>query len=185
MISSLNRGNAPKSSGNGRSAAFGFYAGNRLLDGLISIGRGEAQLFTDGRVVLRGELGGVFNGHLSRVLAVDQDLIGYLAGSIADVIVADGQRGYAAALADALLTGDDGSAGCLLYTSGGLAAAIAAHDGHELALLHCQGEVLEQPLLCQGAGVVDLRDVPYFKQDRKSTRLNSSHSGESRMPSSA
>ena len=46
---------------------------------------------------------------------------------------------------------------------GGLAAAIAAHDGHELALLHCQGEVLEQPLLRQGAGVVDLRDVPYFK----------------------
>ena len=46
---------------------------------------------------------------------------------------------------------------------GGLAAAVAAHDGHELALLHRQGEVVEQPLLRLGAGVVDLRDVPYFK----------------------
>ena len=27
--------------------------------------------------------------------------------------------------------------------------------------------------------------IEYYKQDRKSTRLNSSHSGESRMPSSA
>ena len=27
--------------------------------------------------------------------------------------------------------------------------------------------------------------VPFVRQDRKSTRLNSSHSGESRMPSSA
>ena len=43
--------------------------------------------------------------------AVHQDIIGHLTGFVADVIVADGQRGHAAALADALLTGDDGSAG--------------------------------------------------------------------------
>ena len=46
---------------------------------------------------------------------------------------------------------------------GGLAAAVAAHDGHELALLHLQGEVVEQALLGDGAGVVDLGDVTYFK----------------------
>ena len=32
------------------------------------------------------------------------------------------------------------------------------------------------------SGVIDIRD---WETDRKSTRLNSSHSGESRMPSSA
>ena len=32
---------------------------------------------------------------------------------------------------------------------------------------------------------LDMKDVPVAKADRKSTRLNSSHSGESRMPSSA
>ena len=31
----------------------------------------------------------------------------------------------------------------------------------------------------------DVKMIDYYPQDRKSTRLNSSHSGQSRMPSSA
>ena len=46
---------------------------------------------------------------------------------------------------------------------GGLAAAVAAHDGDELAVLHRQGEAVEQRLLRDGAGVVDLGDVTQFK----------------------
>ena len=39
-------------------------------------------------------------------------------------------------------------------------------------------------LQAEGA-FTSLRGLVYFTEDRKSTRLNSSHSGESRMPSSA
>ena len=38
--------------------------------------------------------------------------------------------------------------------------------------------------LLKGEHILGLTDV-HFEKDRKSTRLNSSHSGESRMPSSA
>ena len=42
-------------------------------------------------------------------------------------------------------------------------------------------ELLTHPL----SGSVKPNETPYKSIDRKSTRLNSSHSGESRMPSSA
>ena len=62
---------------------------------------------------------------------------------------------------------------CLLYTSGnaaaddvehrGLAAAVAAHNGHEFAILDGQVEVLEQTHFGDGALIIDLGDVFQLK----------------------
>ena len=70
--------------------------------------------------------------------------------------------------------------------AGGVRAAnflynVAARDGTVLAGLH--GAVITAPLLNPSAATFDVTRFSWI--DRKSTRLNSSHSGESRMPSSA
>ena len=50
--------------------------------------------------------------------------------------------------------------------------------GKNGSLLYCTANILF-------AGAIGDKDVIFLYKDRKSTRLNSSHSGESRMPSSA
>ena len=45
---------------------------------------------------------------------------------------------------------------------------------------------LARQMSCLGSRTLGVKDTPFLGSvDRKSTRLNSSHSGESRMPSSA
>ena len=60
------------------------------------------------------------------------------------------------------------------------------------AALGCQfqeGDDLHPPenveKMRSGTPLTDADRMPWLRKDRKSTRLNSSHSGESRMPSSA
>ena len=45
--------------------------------------------------------------------------------------------------------------------------------------------VIVHPVLAQRPAVFDTAEIGIVAQDRKSTRLNSSHSQQSRMPSSA
>ena len=59
--------------------------------------------------------------------------------------------------------------------------ADAPVDDHDNLVAHVLGEGADRSLLIAVVHVLHVPDVV----DRKSTRLNSSHSGESRMPSSA
>lgn len=49
----------------------------------------------------------VFNRHFGRILAVYKDVIGLFAGTVADIIEIDGERGKAAACTLAFFTTDD------------------------------------------------------------------------------
>ena len=81
-----------------------FLVGN----GLIAVRRGDAQCFAVGCVVLFGNVGGKLNRHGGDIGAIGQDLGSHLTSLVAQVVVADGQGGNTAALADAFLTGDNG-----------------------------------------------------------------------------
>ena len=86
-------------------------AGSVGGDGGVVLRHGQTQLLADGLVVHLHSGGGGLHVHGGDVGAVDQHVIGHLAGLIADVIVVDGQGGHAAAGADALLAGNHGDLG--------------------------------------------------------------------------
>ena len=74
---------------------------------------------------------------------------------------------------------------CLLYTSYGIepaAAAVAVAAGPAAGGAAAAEEKTSFDVVLKSAGSAKLQVV---KADRKSTRLNSSHSDRSRMPSSA
>ena len=75
----------------------------------------------------------------------------------------------------------------LMYTCG-ITPYDATHLGHAFTFISY--DVLMRRLIDKGHTVKCVRNVtdvddPLFAKDRKSTRLNSSHSQQSRMPSSA
>ena len=58
--------------------------------------------------------------------------------------------------------------------------------GHEVMAVDNNEERVNEILpIVTNAQIGDSTNTEFLKSDRKSTRLNSSHSGESRMPSSA
>ena len=111
---------------------------------------GAALVVRQGEVFQHGQVGG---GACRRVLIYPAH------GGVALVVLLVGDalaaHQYVAAL-NGNGTADD-------VQKRGLTAAVAAYDGDELSRLHRQREVVKEPLLRHGAGIIDLCDVPYFK----------------------
>ena len=80
-----------------------------LGDGLIPLGYGDTQCLTGGGVVLLGELRRVLDRHFRHIALAGENLHRHLASGDAQIIVADGEGGHAAAGADALLAGEHGN----------------------------------------------------------------------------
>ena len=66
----------------------------------------------------------------------------------------------------------------------GTGIAIEIPEGYEAQLRPRSSISKTSLIMCNSPGTID-SDYRDWETDRKSTRLNSSHSGESRMPSSA
>ena len=79
-------------------------------------------------VVLLDRVRVVLDGHGGDVGLALEDLHGHLAGGAAELVVVDGQRRNAAALADALLAGDDGLRGSALDGLGAGGGGVVGRD---------------------------------------------------------
>ena len=83
-------------------------------------------------VVLLDRVRVVLDGHGGDVGLALEDLHGHLAGGAAELVVVDGQRRNAAALADALLAGDDGLRGSTLDGLGAGGGGVVGRDVEDI-----------------------------------------------------
>ena len=81
--------------------------GPLLVQTHIVITDGDTELFTENRIEHLGGLADFFNRHACRVGTVYQDLKSHFTGSVADIVVSDGDRSDADLLTDAGFTGND------------------------------------------------------------------------------
>ena len=117
---------------------FLFYSAVRLLfrNGLIVIRNGDVKSLAQASVVFLHYLGSKPDFHGGNIRAVYQNLISHLARLISDIIVADGQGGNSAALAEAFLACNNRNACGLAYIVDGLCAGgcrIVCGNVHDIA----------------------------------------------------